>query len=289
VTAGTLTSGDGKALLNLGCGTDYHSAFVNIDLVAAPGVISHDLRQGIPFPDGTCDLVYHSTMLSHLRPGDALSLMRECHRVLKPHGVCRAVTEDLEQMCRVYLQKLEAAWDGNQQSAEEYKWMLLEIYDQATREYPGGEMARYLSQTPLPSEAFIYARIGEPGKRMVSWQRSRSNGGENHAASRPAKRRTMREGLVSRVRQWVLTAALGRDGLKALEVGRFRLSSGQVSYRMYDRYSLKQLFLAAGFADVVPRTATESGYARWDAVNLDVAPDGQPARPHALIVEGTRQ
>ena len=82
---------------------------------------------------------------------------------------------------------------------------------------------------------------------------------------------------------------LTNQAQKALEVGRFRLSSGQVSYRMYDRYSLKQLFLAAGFADVVPRTATESGYARWNVVNLDVAPDGRVARPHALILEGTRQ
>jgi SAM-dependent methyltransferase len=289
MTAGTLAGGDGEALLNLGCGTDYHSAFVNVDLVAAPGVISHDLRQGIPFPDGTYDLVYHSTMLSHLRPSDALSLMRECRRVLKPNGVCRVVTEDLEQMCRVYLQKLEAACCGDRQSADDHAWMLLEIYDQATREYSGGEIAKYLSQDPLPNEPFIYARIGEPGKRMVTGQRSRSNNGENHAGSRAAKRRTVREALVSRVRQLVRTTVLGRDGLKALEVGRFRLASGQVSYRMYDRHSLKQLFVAAGFADVSPRTATESGYARWDAVNLDVAPGGQVARPHALIMEGTRQ
>ena len=209
-------------------------------------------------------------------------------RVLKPNGVCRVVTEDLEQMCRVYLQKLEAAWCGDRQSADDYTWMLLEIYDQATREYPGGEMATYLSQSPLLNEAFIYARIGEPGKRMMSGLRSRSHGGENHAGSRAARRRTVREALVSRVRQLVLKTVLGRDGLKALEVGRFRLSSGQVSYRMYDRHSLRQLFLAAGFADVAPRTSTESGYARWNAVNLDVSPGGQVSRPHALILEGTR-
>ena len=83
------------SLLNLGCGTDCHPAFVNVDIVGGPGIIAHDLRLGIPFPDATYDLVYHSTMLSHLRPPDALSLMRECGRVLKPGGVLRVVTEDL--------------------------------------------------------------------------------------------------------------------------------------------------------------------------------------------------
>jgi predicted SAM-dependent methyltransferase len=56
-------------------------------------------------------------MLSHLRPADAFNLTRECCRVLKPGGVLRVVTEDLEQMCRTYLQKLEAAATGDGESA----------------------------------------------------------------------------------------------------------------------------------------------------------------------------
>ena len=165
---------DGDALLNLGCGADSHPAFVNVDLIARPGVIGHDLRLGIPFPDATFDLVYHSTMLSTMRAADALALMRECRRVLKPGGVLRVVTEDLEQMCRVYLQKLEAACHGDRQSAEDYEWMMLELYDQATREFAGGEMARYVRRNPLPNEAFIYSRVGEPGRRMVAGARSAS-------------------------------------------------------------------------------------------------------------------
>ena len=165
---------NGKALLNLGCGTDYHSAFVNIDLVAAPGVISHDLKHGIPFPDASYDLVYHSTVLSHLRPLDALGLMRECCRVLRPGGVLRVVTEDLEQMCRVYLQKLEAACNGDSASAKDYEWMCLELYDQATRERSGGGMVDYLRQDPLPNEGFVRSRVGEQGRRMLAAVRARA-------------------------------------------------------------------------------------------------------------------
>jgi hypothetical protein len=61
-----------------------------------------------------------------------------------------------------------------------------------------------------------------------------------------------------------------------------------VSYRMYDRYSLRQLFLNAGFTSISIRTPSESGCHFWDNVNLDLSADGTPARPHALIMEGRR-
>ena len=145
--------------------------------IAAPGVIAHDLRRGVPFPDATFDLVYHSTMLSMMHATEALTFMRECRRVLKPGGVLRVVTEDLEQMCRTYLAKLEAVSHGDRDSADDYEWMILELYDQATREFPGGEMARYLRRNPLPNEAFIYSRMGEQGRRMVSGARSCARSG----------------------------------------------------------------------------------------------------------------
>jgi len=270
--------------LNLGCGAEGHPAFVNVDIAAGPGIVRHDLRQGVPFPDATYDLVYHSTMLSMLRPSEALSFMRECRRVLKPGGVLRVVTEDLEQMCRVYLEKLEAAYAGDKQSEKDYEWMILELYDQATRDSAGGQMARYLSEDPLPNEAFIYARVGEQGRRMVSGARSRAaTVGQSSRAARSLPRR-----LRAAVRKVILTAVLGADGLNAFEMGRFRQSSGQVSYRMYDRYSLRQLFLNAGLSGISLRSPTESAYSCWNDLNLDVSSEGHVARPHALIMEGIR-
>jgi hypothetical protein len=55
-----------------------------------------------------------------------------------------------------------------------------------------------------------------------------------------------------------------------------------------DRYSLKRLFVNAGFSNVVLRSAMESGSPVWEGVNLDLSPNGQPARPHAIIMEGER-
>jgi hypothetical protein len=275
----------GPALLNLGCGAEVHSAFVNVDLRDAPGVVQHDLRQGIPFGDKTYDLVYHSTMLSHLRPVDALGLTRECYRVLKPGGILRIVTEDLEQMCRVYLQKLDAAFRGDSQSASDYEWMVLELYDQATREQAGGGMAEYLKQDPLPNEAFVLSRIGAQGRRIIAGVRASQR---RDAAKAGAGIRPFLSGLKTGARRSLLAALFGPEAPQAFEVGRFRTSSGQVSYRMYDRFSLRQLFVKAGFTDVSVKTARESGYACWNDVNLDLSSDGTEARPHTIVMEGRR-
>jgi hypothetical protein len=125
--------------------------------------------------------------------------------------------------------------------------------------------------------------VGEQGKSMIAGVAARLN--------RPRPARTLRSSLgdlKARARKLFYETVLGRSGLQAMELGTFRLTSGQVSYRMYDRYSLERLFLSAGFSDVSLKSAETSGYPSWGRVNLDLSPDGTAARPHALIMEGVR-
>ena len=93
---------------NLGCGSQICPDWINIDLVrTGPGVVAHDLSTGIPLPDASCEVVYHSHVLEHLRRPDARFFMRECFRVLKPGGILRVAVPDLEQICRQYLLALD--------------------------------------------------------------------------------------------------------------------------------------------------------------------------------------
>jgi SAM-dependent methyltransferase len=272
-------SGTRGTLVNLGCGSTPHPAFVNIDIDPHEGAIAHDLRQGIPLPDSSADLIYHATMLAFLQPEEARRLMDECRRVLRPGGILRIATEDLEQMCRVYLEKLEAAWNGDDAGAFDHEWMLLELYDSVGCERPGGRILDYLRQPSVPNAAFIESRLGDQGRAILAGAR------RSLVADPP------RPGLGERTRRMVkekvLSTLFRPRAAEAFEIGRFR-TSGHVARRMYDRLSVRALFRGAGFVDVACRTSTSSACPAWAEVNLDITASGAPARPHVLIMEGAK-
>lgn len=81
-------------------------------------VLRHDLRTGIPFPDGSADAVYHSHLLEHLDRDSVPGFLAEVRRVLKPGGVHRVVVPDLETDARAYIASLDAATDGRRGPAE---------------------------------------------------------------------------------------------------------------------------------------------------------------------------
>ena len=86
-------------MLNLGCGGRFHPEWTNIDFYSSGGaVIAHDLNLGIPFPDSSFDVVYHSHVLEHFPKAKARRFIAECVRVLKPGGILRVVVPDLEDL-----------------------------------------------------------------------------------------------------------------------------------------------------------------------------------------------
>ncbi|HSF31109.1 MAG TPA: methyltransferase domain-containing protein [Candidatus Tectomicrobia bacterium] len=72
-------------MLNLGCGGILLPGFVNVDLMAGPGVQSADLRQPWPWPDNSVTYVYASHVIEHLP--DKIFTMNELCRVLRPGGL----------------------------------------------------------------------------------------------------------------------------------------------------------------------------------------------------------
>jgi len=129
---------DQRAMLNLGCGSRMHWAWNNVDFspigrlrrhmrlaclayrfgvllkdrwqrlqTIDPEIVLHDLRNAIPFPDDSFDVVYHSHMLEHINRDAAPGFLRECRRVLKWGGIIRVVVSDLEYAVRSYLAALQ--------------------------------------------------------------------------------------------------------------------------------------------------------------------------------------
>jgi SAM-dependent methyltransferase len=129
---------DSEVKVNLGCGLAVYGDWVNIDgslnalvsslpywalryvykysganayysldeystLLKSHTFIHHDISYNIPLEDGVVDYIFSSHFVEHLFKDEALNLLREIKRVLKPGGIVRISIPDLEYAVGQYL------------------------------------------------------------------------------------------------------------------------------------------------------------------------------------------
>jgi predicted SAM-dependent methyltransferase len=102
-------AGKGTLRLHLGCGPHYLPGMINVDgNLRRRKDLWLDLRNRLPFPDGSASLIYCSHMLEHLFPDDALRLLGEMRRVLSDDGVARIAVPSLEFAVQIAAGKVDA-------------------------------------------------------------------------------------------------------------------------------------------------------------------------------------
>lgn len=153
-------------VLNLGCGTKASDLAVNIDwsimlrlkanpygrrvarilltnqrwerfLSLSSNVLVYDLRKGIPFEDGEIDAVYSSHLIEHIDRHKVVGFLDEIKRVLKPGGIIRIVTPDMESLARRYLDHLDLCVDGRGNPSE-HDHFIGDIIEQMVRREAAG-------------------------------------------------------------------------------------------------------------------------------------------------------
>ncbi len=278
--------------LNLGCGNRFDPSWTNLNFTSTgEGVISHDLTQGIPFPDESFDVVYHSHVLEHFPKAEAEPFIQECYRVLRPQGILRVVVPDLEQIAKIYLESLEQAITGSQEWGNNYDWILLEMYDQTVRNESGGEMMAYLFREYIPNGEFVIQRQGVEGKKLIEsgHQHRQHLKSESYSQSQrvPFIKKFYRFLRYPSYRQETLLKLVLGQEYKALQIGRFR-QSGEVHQWMYDRYSLSLLLKKCGFQNILQQTAATSYIPNWTCFNLDTEPDGSVYKPDSMFLEAIK-
>jgi SAM-dependent methyltransferase len=254
-----------RPLLNLGCGSRWHSAWTNADLVpAGPNVLAVDLRRQLPFSNATFDAVYSSHVLEHLTPLEARNFLREIRRVLRPGCVVRIVVPDLEGIVRGYLRVLDDAADGGDSDAEarwRHRWMTVELLDQLVRTQSGGAMGRWWSCDPVPCLDLIEERFGaEATKAIASRQTSK-----NRTPLDPA--------------DILLTPTVSDREALAFA------ARGERHKWMYDRVSLADALREAGFAEPRQMTAVDSLIPAFATYELDADSSGRVHKPDSLFME----
>ncbi len=144
----------GRAIckLHIGCGENILSDWLNSDIFVYSDRILHlDATDTFPFPSETFDYIFSEHMIEHISYLNGLSMLNECHRVLRNNGKIRISTPDLQFLIDLYrdekseLQREYIKWttDNYIKSAPYYNdtfvinnfvrdWGHLFIYDEKT-------------------------------------------------------------------------------------------------------------------------------------------------------------
>lgn len=119
------------------------------DIPWGKGIRRLDLRDPLPFPDGSFGAIYTSHALEHLYQAQAVELLGECVRVLRPGGVLRVVVPDLHACVERYL---AAKGRGDSAAADRLMEQLC-FYD---RSAGAGVMGLYYRLTSFHQHKWMY-------------------------------------------------------------------------------------------------------------------------------------
>lgn len=97
----------GSIKLNVGCGTDYKKGWINIDNNTDNNIekldLNWDLRYPLPLPENSVDFIFNEHFIEHLSVEEGQTAIKDLMRVLKPGGVMRIATPDLEYIVEKYI------------------------------------------------------------------------------------------------------------------------------------------------------------------------------------------
>lgn len=95
--------------LNLGCGSDIRPGYINVDKFPASDQVVQAELPILPFEDDYADEVLLSHVLEHFGYAQAIDLLKEIRRVLKPGGMAMIEVPDIAWCCAQFLGAPEAS------------------------------------------------------------------------------------------------------------------------------------------------------------------------------------
>jgi hypothetical protein len=100
-------SGNTNLRLNLGCGRNIKTGWVNVDFAERENKLDIvcDLSKEFPFDESSCSYIYSEHLIEHLEWLDGHTLIKKCFKSLQAGGVLRIVFPDFEKIFNAYVNK----------------------------------------------------------------------------------------------------------------------------------------------------------------------------------------
>jgi predicted SAM-dependent methyltransferase len=267
---------EGLTYLNIGCGDIFSTDWTNLDFTPQPNVDFVDIRDGLPFPNESFDVVYHSHLIEHLTLPEAKRFLKEACRVLKKGGLTRIATPDLEKIGRDYLNYLQQAWQNPlPQNVAKYQWVVLAFLDQLTREKSGGLMLEALLSQKFNKD-FVVRQNGEELAPFFELA------GQNKKSLRQRFQRFNISAF-----QHILAA--GFKKIKSRFIQPSPQKTGEAHKWLYDKLSLRLLLEEAGFQNFNVKLFNQSNIPFWNRYQLDQSSNSSsPRKPDSIYVEAQK-
>lgn len=271
-------------MLNIGCGKSYHPDWINCDINPVDSeVIWVDVGDKLPFKSSTFDVCYSSHVIEHLEKNQVSIFLDECYRVLRPGGIIRLAVPNLESLVTEYLRVLNLVMQNNVKNSYEYEWLMLELYDQCTRNRSGGMMKEFIRNLPTEFFPYVRSRVGFEFDEII---------GENFESLRNNKKllKLDLKKIGSTVNKLRVTVAMtlvylvaGKRAYQNSKNGIFR-GDGEIHQWMYDRYSIGKVLNQARFDKVAICKPGESSIFEFEKYSLEVY-EGKERKPDSLYIE----
>ena len=264
--------------INLGCGGLFinDKQWKNFDLVSHyDEVIECNFLKGIELESNIADLVYSSHLLEHLPFDFAPEFLKEHYRVLKPGGVIRIVVPDLAKLIDLYLQYRDKLHSEKFHS-KNYEWILIELFDQLSRNHSGGLMGQILKDKTSVYHEIAQNRMGTALTEIVNQPKANSS-----TITEKVKQK------FNNLHYKLIQMILKKSQFQAMKIGHFRLS-GECHQWMYDKEYLSYLLTEAGFTQIKAQSSSTSYLSDWSKYYLDQNKSGEAYKPGSLFIEGIK-
>ena len=254
--------------------------FTSEVLPERPNLMNHSLDQPLSLPDESFDAIYGFHVMEHMNPTANERFIHDVYRLLKPGGIYRASTPNLEFLATEYLQRLrEQLASASIENHARYRWAVCNLIDQCVREEPGGQMLEAIRRGEFTKE-YVKRLNGDSFDFLFQPAQ-----GANPSGSGPSAVDSQRKPMT--FLRKIAQAIRGRLRLGSPRNSFFELSHERNLW-MWDRLSLGRLFSEAGFRNVAVVDYRTSSIPGWSRYNFDQSVYGDYPLEPSLFMEGSK-